>query len=76
MIAGIAEKRPVEPVLDAIPGFAGAQVDSLLSDGPTNVTYLLQQAGVIAVGMANTLFGDFTNPDRALIEQAVAIARG
>ncbi|MGI9645046.1 MAG: bifunctional 4-hydroxy-2-oxoglutarate aldolase/2-dehydro-3-deoxy-phosphogluconate aldolase [Ilumatobacteraceae bacterium] len=34
------------------------------------------EAGVIAVGMANTLFGDFTNPDRALIEQAVAIARG
>ncbi len=32
-------------------------------------------AGAIAVGMANTLFGDVRAPDRALIEHAVAIAQ-
>jgi thiamine kinase len=44
--AGAAQRRPAEQVLDAIPGFAGARVDSLLSDGPTNVSYLLQLAGM------------------------------
>ena len=33
-------------------------------------------AGAIAVGMANTLFGDFREPDRPLIERAVGIANG
>lgn len=32
-------------------------------------------AGAIAVGMANTLFGDFRDPDRSLIQRAVAIAQ-
>jgi len=32
-------------------------------------------AGSIAVGMANTLFGDFRDPDRSLIERAVASAQ-
>ena len=46
MTAGAAQRRSVEQVLDAIPGFNNARVDSLLSDGPTNVSYLLQQAGM------------------------------
>jgi thiamine kinase len=38
------EGRPVEQVLAGIPGFAGAAVVSQLSDGPTNASYLLEQA--------------------------------
>jgi len=32
-------------------------------------------AGAIAVGMGNTLFGEFRHPDRTLIERAVALAQ-
>jgi thiamine kinase-like enzyme len=41
----IVEKRAVEKALDAIPGFAGSRIDSQLSDGPTNASYLLEQGG-------------------------------
>jgi thiamine kinase len=39
------DKRPVEQALEAIPGFTDARVDAQLSDGPTNASYLLEQAG-------------------------------
>jgi thiamine kinase len=38
-------KHPVEQALRTIPGFTGARVDTQLSDGPTNASYLLEQAG-------------------------------
>jgi len=38
-------KRPVEQALSVIPGFTGARVETQLSDGPTNASYLLEQAG-------------------------------
>ena len=40
-----ADKHLVEQALSAIPGFTGARVDVQLSDGPTNASYLLEQAG-------------------------------
>ncbi|NNE74391.1 MAG: bifunctional 4-hydroxy-2-oxoglutarate aldolase/2-dehydro-3-deoxy-phosphogluconate aldolase [Acidimicrobiales bacterium] len=33
-------------------------------------------AGAIAVGMGNTLFGDYDNPDADLVARCVAVARG
>ena len=45
MIVRPVEKRAVEQVLDTIPGFAGSRIDAQLSDGPTNTSYLLEQAG-------------------------------
>ena len=39
------DRLSLEQVLDVIPGFAGSRVDSQLSDGPTNASYLLEQAG-------------------------------
>ena len=39
------DRLSLEQVLDVIPGFAGSRVESQLSDGPTNASYLLEQAG-------------------------------
>jgi thiamine kinase-like enzyme len=44
--AGAAEIRRVEQVLGAIPGFAAARLEAQLSNGPTNASYLMEQAGV------------------------------
>ena len=37
--------RAVEQALEAVPGFTEARVDAQLSDGPTNASYLLENAG-------------------------------
>ena len=37
------DKRPLEQALSAIPGFTDARVETQLSDGPTNASYLLEQ---------------------------------
>ena len=45
MTGGTTNKRAVEQALEAVPGFSQARVDAQLSDGPTNASYLLEQAG-------------------------------
>ena len=45
MTGGAVDRLPLEQALDVIPGFAGSRVESQLSDGPTNASYLLEQAG-------------------------------
>ena len=45
MTGKAVDKLPVEQALDAIPGLSDARVEAQLSDGPTNASYLLEQAG-------------------------------
>ena len=45
MSGGALDKHPVQQALKAIPGFADARMEEQLSDGPTNASYLLEQAG-------------------------------
>ena len=45
MTGKTADKRAVEQALKAVPGFTQARVEAQLSDGPTNASYLLEQAG-------------------------------
>jgi len=45
MTGRAVDSLPLEQVLDVVPGFADSRVDSQLSDGPTNASYLLEQAG-------------------------------
>ena len=45
MTGRAVDQRSVEQALEAIPHFKDARVDAQLSDGPTNASYLLEQAG-------------------------------
>ena len=45
MSSRTVDKRLVKQALAAIPGFADARVEAQLSAGPTNASYLLEQAG-------------------------------
>jgi thiamine kinase len=77
MSGSAVNKHLVEQALSTIPGFTGARVDTQLSDGPTNASYLLEHAGtqyVLRLDKPDTAKLGLNRGNEKLVCQVVADA--